>query len=96
MISLVFIRINRRDLLRVRTLHIVHIFGVPNDVREAKPHLRWTTTLALNLAELLSLLRDRHLSLRLFLLSFFLHLLELFERAEKFDLPPFAFLRHGL
>ena len=95
-ISLVFIRINRRDLLRVRTLHIVHVFGVPNDIREAKLHLRWTTTLALNLAELLSLLRLRHLSLRLFLLSLFLPLLELFERTEKFDLPPFAFLRNGL
>ena len=96
MISLVFIWINRRDLLRVRTLHVVHVFGVPNDIREAKLHLRWTTTLALNLAELLSLLRHRHLSLCLFLLSLFLYLLELFERAEKIDLPPFAFLRHGL
>ena len=96
MISLVFIRINRRDLLRVRTLHIFDVFGVPNDVREAKLHLRWTSALALNLAELLSLLRHRHLSLRLFLLSFFLHLLELFKGAEKFDLKPFALLRHGL
>ena len=82
MISLVFIRINRRDLLRVRTLHIVDVFGVPNDVRVAKPHLRWTSALALNLAELLSMLRHCHLSLRLFLLSFFLHLLELFEGTE--------------
>ena len=74
LIGLVFERIHRRDLLRIRTLHVVHVFGIGNDIREAKPHLRRTTTLVLDLVELLLLLRHRHLGLRLFLLLLFLRL----------------------
>ena len=96
LIGLVFERIHRRDLLRIRTLHVVHVFGVANDIREAKPHLRRTTTLVLNLVELLLLLGHRHLGLRLFLLLLFLRLFELIVRSEQIDLPPFALLRHRL
>ena len=96
LITLVFVRIKRRDLLNIRAAHIVHVFGVANDIWEAKRHLRRTTTLVLDLVELLSLLRHRHLSLRLFVFFLFLRLLELLERPEQTDLPPFTLLRHGL
>lgn len=96
LITLVFMRIKRRDLLHIRAAHIVHVFGVANDIWEAKRHLRRTTTLVLDLVELLSLLRHRNLSLRLFVLFLFLRLLELLERPEQTDLPPFTLLRHGL
>ena len=96
LIGLVFELIHRRDLLHIRTLHVVHVFGVGNDIREAKPDLRQTTTLVLDLVELLPLLWHSHLSLRLFLLLLFLRLFELIVRSEQIDLPPFALLRHGL
>ena len=96
LIALVFIRINWRDLLRIRDLQVGHVFDVADDIWAAKSHLRRTTTLVLNSIELLSLLRPLHLSLRLFLLSFFLRLLELVVRPEQANLPPFALLRNWL
>ena len=96
LISQVFVRIHRRDLLHIRSLHAVHVFSIANDIWEAKRYLRRTTTLVLHLVELLSLLRHRHLSLRLFLLFLFMRLLKLLVRPEQINLPPFAFLRHGL
>ena len=45
LITLVFVWIKRRDLLNIRAAHIVHVFGVANDIWEAKRHLRRTTTL---------------------------------------------------
>ena len=96
LIGLVFERINRRDLLHICYLHVVHVFDVTDDIWVAKRHLRWTTALVLNSVELLSLLRPLHLSLRLFLLLLFLRLLELLVRAKQTDLPPFALLRNGL
>ena len=96
LIALVFIRINWRDLLRIRSLHVVHVFDVADDIWVTKLHLRWTAALVLNSVELLSLLRPLHLSLRFFLLSFFLRLLELVVRPKQADLPPFALLRNWL
>jgi len=96
LISLVFVRVNRRDLLHIRSLHAVHVFSIANDIWEAKRYLRRTTTLVLHLVELLSLLRHRHLSLWLFLLFLFLRLLKLLVRPEQIDFPPFALLRYGL
>ena len=96
LISLVFVRVNRRNLLHIRSLHAVHVFGVANDIWEAKRYLRRTTTLVLDLVELLSLLRHRHLSLWLFLLFLFMRLLKLLVRPEQINLPSFALLRHGL
>ena len=89
-------RVNRGDLLHIRSLHAVHVFSIANEIWEAKRHLRWTTTLVLNLVDLLSLLRHRHLSLWLFLLFLFRRLLELLVRPKQTDLPPFALLRYGL
>ena len=89
-------RVNRGDLLNIRSLHAVHVFDVANDIWEAKRHLRRTTTLVLGLIKLLSLLRHRHLSLWLFLLFLFVRLLELLVRPKQTDLPPFALLRYGL
>ena len=96
LIGLVFVWINRRDLLRIRSLHAVHIFSIANDIWEAKLYFRRTTTLVLGMVELLSLLRHRHLSLWLFLLFLFRRLLELLVRPKQTDLPPFALLRYGL
>ena len=89
-------RINRRYLLNIRSLHAVHVFCVANDIWEAKRYLRRTTTLVLNLIKLLSLLRHRPLSLWFFLLFLFVRLLELLVRPKQTDLPPFALLRYGL
>ena len=89
-------RVNRRDMLNIRSLHAVHVFGVANDIWEAKRYLRRTTTLVLNLIELLSLLRHRHLILWLFLLFLFCRLLELLVRPKQTHLPSFALLRYGL
>ena len=89
-------RVNRRDLLNIRSLHAWHVFDVANDIWEAKRHLRRTTTLVLGLIKLLSLLRHRHLSRWLFLLFLFMRLLELLVRPKQTDLPPFALLRYGL
>ena len=96
LIALVFERINRRDLLCIRDLHVGHVFDVADDIWVAKRHLRWTIALVLNSVELLSLLRPRHLRLRLFLLLLLLSLLELLVRAKQADLLPFALLRNGL
>ena len=89
-------RINRRDLLHIGSLHAVHVFDVANDILEAKRYLRRTTTLVLHLIELLSLLRHRPLSRWFFLLFLFVRLLELLVRPKQTDLPPFALLRYGL
>ena len=96
MIGLVFERINRRDLLRICYLHVVHVFDVADDIWVTKLHLWWTAALVLNSIELLSLLRPLHLSLRLFLFLLFLRLLELLVRPKQADLLPFALLRNGL
>ena len=82
MIGLVFERINRRDLLRICYLHVVHVFDVADDIWVTKLHLWWTAALVLNSIELLSLLRPLHLSLRLLLLLLFLRLLELLVRPK--------------
>jgi len=96
LIGWVFVRINRRDLLRIRDVHVVHVFDVCDDVWEAERQLRRTTTLVMNSVELLSLLRPHYCSLRLFLLLLFVNLLELIVRAKQADLPPFSLLRNGL
>ena len=96
LIALVFIGINWRHLLPIRDLQVGHVFDVADDIWLAKYHLRRTTTLVLDSVELLTLLRPLHLSLRFFLLLLFLRLLELVERPEQADLPPFALLRNWL
>ena len=96
LIGLVFERINRRDLLPICYLHVFHVFDVADDIWVTKLHLWWTAALVLNSIELLSLLRHCHLSLWLFLLFLFMRLLKLLVRPEQINLPPFAFLRHGL
>ena len=89
-------RINRRDLLHIRSLHAWQVIDVANDIWEAKRYLRRTTTLVLRLIKLLFLLRHRHISLRLFLLFLFMRLLKLLVRPKQTDLPPFALLRYRL
>ena len=95
LIRLIFIRVNRWDLLRIRCLHAVHVFGVANDIWDAERHLRRTATLVFNSVELLTLLRPRYCSFRLFLLLFFMNCLELIVRPKKTDLSSFALLRNG-
>ena len=96
LIALVFIRINRRDLLPICYLHVFHVFDVADDIWVLKRYLWWTAALVLNSIELLSLLRPLHLSLRFFLFFLFLRLLELLVRPKQADLLPFALLRNGL
>ena len=81
-IRLVFMWVNWRDLLYVSALHVSHVFGVANDIRDAKAYLGWANNVFCHLVALLSLLLTHHLSLWLFLLLFFMNCLELIVRPE--------------